>query len=612
MMRQMRDNTKWIMLITALAFAALMMFEWGMDASGRSGTQMTGGEVGRVNRQSVSYEEYINTYQSLYQQQQASYPGPIPSALNKQIEDAAWEQVVMQKLVASELARRGIRVTEREIVEAARYAPPPELAQQELFLTNGQFDLDKYHQFLASPAVDEQFLQGLEAYYRDILPRSKLYYQATAGAYVPDDELWRMWRDNRETATASFLSFDPEAMVPDDAVSVSDAEVRAYYQEHQDDFEQPARATVRLVTMNRLPTAEDTAAVRERARELREQILAGRDFGEVAAVESADDATAVEGGQMSVVRGAGTAPAFEEAAFAQPPGQVGEPVQTEDGFHLIQVDSRTGDTAQVAHILLPLERTRESENRLFARADSLEELTTDGNLQAAARRLGLEVRTTEVTPALPFVPGIGEAGEGLDWAFEEAETGEVSPVFETPSAYYALELVSRTEAGIQPLEQATPIIRAAVRADKKLARARDQVRERVDRIRAGETLEQVAAETGRQVQTAGPFTRAEFVPGLGRLNPAIGTAFGLPEGATSGVVEADRRLFILRVEERTTADREAWEEQKEMQRQQVAQALTQQRWEQFLGALRESADVVDLRAELERQNAAAAKAAATF
>jgi len=610
MMRQMRDNTKWIMLITALAFAALMMFEWGMDASGRSGTQMTGGEVGRVDGRSVSYEEYINTYQNLYQQQQASFPGPIPSALNKQIEDAAWEQVVMQKLVEAELARRGIRVTEREIVDAARYAPPPELAQQELFLTNGQFDLDKYHQFLASPAVDEQFLQGLEAYYRDILPRSKLYYQATAGAYVPDDELWRMWRDNRETATASFLGFDPEAMVPDDAISVSDAEVRAYYQEHQADFEQPARATVRLVTMNRLPTAEDTTAVRERARELREQIVAGRAFAEVAAVESADDATAAEGGRLSVVRGGGSAPAFEEAAFSQPVGQVGEPVKIGDGFHLIQVESRAGDTAQVAHILLPIERTRASENGLFARADSLEELTTDGDLQAAARQLGMEVRTTEVTPVLPFVPGIGEAGEGLDWVFEEGATGEVSPVFETPSSYYALELVSRTEAGIQPLEQATPIIRAAVRADKKLARARDQVRELVDRMRAGETLEQVAAETGRQVQTAGPFTRAEFVPGLGRLNPAIGTAFGLPEGATSGVVEADRRLFILRVEERTTADREAWDEQKEMQRQQVAQALTQQRWEQFLRALRESADVVDLRAELERQNAAAAAAAA--
>ena len=36
MMRQMRENTKWIMIITALAFTALMVFEWGMDATGQS------------------------------------------------------------------------------------------------------------------------------------------------------------------------------------------------------------------------------------------------------------------------------------------------------------------------------------------------------------------------------------------------------------------------------------------------------------------------------------------------------------------------------------------------------------------------------------------------
>jgi hypothetical protein len=51
MMRQMRENTKWIMLITALAFVALMVFEWGMDMTGRSGA-VAGGDIGRVNGES--------------------------------------------------------------------------------------------------------------------------------------------------------------------------------------------------------------------------------------------------------------------------------------------------------------------------------------------------------------------------------------------------------------------------------------------------------------------------------------------------------------------------------------------------------------------------------
>ena len=57
MMRQMREATKPIMLLAALAFVALMVFEWGMDMSGRSGGSV--GEIGSVNGQPVNYESYM-------------------------------------------------------------------------------------------------------------------------------------------------------------------------------------------------------------------------------------------------------------------------------------------------------------------------------------------------------------------------------------------------------------------------------------------------------------------------------------------------------------------------------------------------------------------------
>ena len=87
MMRQMRENTKWIMLVTALAFVALMVFEWGMDMTGRSGSAVAG-EMGRVNGESVSYEEWLAVYRNVYQQQQSAIDGPITSAMTRQIEDA--------------------------------------------------------------------------------------------------------------------------------------------------------------------------------------------------------------------------------------------------------------------------------------------------------------------------------------------------------------------------------------------------------------------------------------------------------------------------------------------------------------------------------------------
>jgi hypothetical protein len=44
----MRANMKWIMALTAVTFVGLMVFGWGMDITGRTGSDATGGELGRV------------------------------------------------------------------------------------------------------------------------------------------------------------------------------------------------------------------------------------------------------------------------------------------------------------------------------------------------------------------------------------------------------------------------------------------------------------------------------------------------------------------------------------------------------------------------------------
>ena len=173
MMRQLRQSTKWIMLATALAFVGLMVFEWGMDATGQSGGGL--GSLGRVNGVSVPYELYENTRQNLYSQIAASQEEPITSQQNREIEEQAWEEVVNQILISQELERRGIRVTDDEIRSAAQFSPPPALQQEPALQTDGVFDLQKYQSFLAGQSVE--FLITLEDYYRSVIPRGKLLRQ---------------------------------------------------------------------------------------------------------------------------------------------------------------------------------------------------------------------------------------------------------------------------------------------------------------------------------------------------------------------------------------------------------------------------------------------------
>lgn len=601
MMRQMRDNMKWIMLITAITFVGLMVFGWGMDITGRSNAATTGGELGRVNGEPILYQEWLTTYRNLYEQQQRSRPGEqISAGMVRQIENAAWDQLVMQKLVSQELRRRGIEVSEDEIRKAARFAPPPEMMDNELFKTNGQFDINKYHQYLSSPSVDANLLLQLEAYYRDVIPRSKLFYQVTSGAYMTEDQLWRIWRDGRETAKVRYITIDPETVVPDASVSVTAKEVKKYYDDHQDEFKRPASARVRYVVIDRAATAADSAAALNRARQARQTALTN--FDEAAKISS-DSGSAAQGGKLGKLRRGQTVPAFEQAAFSVPIGQVSEPVLTQFGYHIIKVDSRTNDEAEVRHVLIPITRSQENEDALLDRADSLQSLGQDGSLNEAAQKLGLRVREGELNDSTPFLPVVGQADDAAQWIFGDAEAGEVSDVFETPAVYYAVELVSKTPAGVIALKDARAAIEQKLKREKKLERAKEYARTVVDKIKGGQSLDQAAQASRLTVAEAGPFTRVEFVPGLGRANAAIGTAFGLKPNQVSGVVEAEGMLFIIQTLEKKEANRAEFDQQKTAARGRLTQALGEQRWNEFLAALKESAKIEDNREALRQAQA---------
>lgn len=594
MMRQMRENTKWIMLVTALAFFALMVFEWGMDASGRSGVGQ--GDVGSVNRTAISYEQWQTVRRNLFDQVQASTDDPITSAENREIDDAAFDEAVNQVLIQQELERRGIRVTDAEVRQAAQFSPPPSLRENSVFQTDGQFDLQKYQTYLAS--VDELTLLQLEAYYRDVIPRSKLMRQVSEGIYSTDGQLWEIWKDQNERASVRFVALNPSLMIADSAAMPSEREVNSYYRENREDFKIPARSAVKVVVLDKSPQVADTTAAEDRARALRQEILDGGDFAAVATRESSDDSTAPLGGDLGTFERGRMVPAFDTAVFEAPIGTITEPVQTQFGWHLIEVLDRSADSASARHILVPVELTDASELALFTIADSLETLIEDQSLDEAAAALGLEVQTADLTQDFPFVGGAGEIAEGADWAIEEAAPGDASPVFENQAAFYALELTNFTPEGYLSEEQAKASIEQILMQERKLELAAERASEALAGLPANASLDQLAAELGTEVQTSEPFTRNDFVPGLGRHNAAIGAAFGLEQGERSGLLTTATDAFVIEIVERVEADSVSWAGQKEAQRVFVSQQMAQRRLTEWLEGLRANANIVDQRDEV--------------
>ena len=220
MMRQMRDATKPIMILVAFAFIGLMVFTWGMDITGQSALGI--GDIGRVNGDAVTYDAWQAAYRNLYDQIQRSQEQPVTTQQNKEIEDAAFDEVVNQLLIGQELRRRGIRVTDQEIIQAAQLSPPADLRPQFTSEETGQFDITGYQAFLASLPPEQLML--LEAYYRDVIPRGKLLRQVSSGIYLSDAELWQLFRDNNEQVEVRFVALDPATRYEDSDFDISEAD----------------------------------------------------------------------------------------------------------------------------------------------------------------------------------------------------------------------------------------------------------------------------------------------------------------------------------------------------------------------------------------------------
>jgi peptidyl-prolyl cis-trans isomerase D len=417
---------------------------------------------------------------------------------------------------------------------------------------------------------------------------------------VPEAELWRQFQDQNDLAEIRYVPLNPATRYEDSAFPVDEGDVEAYYRDNQDEFQMPARASVEYVVIEKTPTASDTVASRANAVALRQRLVDGADFAELARTESADQATAAGGGGMGVVPRGREIGAVDSALFA--PGRTGllaQPVQSPFGFHIIEVMDRWGaDSVRARHILVPIARTDSSEVELLAQADSLEDLGEAMPLRAAAAVFGLTTQTTDITQEFPFVAGAGQISEGADWVFEEASPGDVSPVFETSTAFYALQLISSSPAGVLPIEQARETIESTLRFDLKMERAATEGQQLVDRVRGGGQLANVAAEMNLEVRLAGPFARNDFVPGIGRQNAVVGAAFGLPLGQLSDVVSTVNNRYVVEVISRTESDSTAWVAQLPQQRAQAVSQIQQQRLGEWLAALRANARVVDRRAEV--------------
>jgi peptidyl-prolyl cis-trans isomerase C len=181
---------------------------------------------------------------------------------------------------------------------------------------------------------------------------------------------------------------------------IEETALRKYYDEHKGEYEQ-VKASHVLVRFKGSPVplrqgqkelAEEEALAK--AQELRKKTVAGEDFAAIARAESDDAGSGANGGDLGTFKRGQMVPAFDQAAFSLPPGQISEPVKTQFGYHLIRVD---------AHNSKPFEEVKaEIENRMkpdMAKR-TVESIVSAGNVVYDDTYFG-----PAQAPAAPVQPG---------------------------------------------------------------------------------------------------------------------------------------------------------------------------------------------------------------
>ncbi len=595
MLKVLREKSKIFLWIVAVAFIGFMVAVWGMDLRS-SESMVAASTVGEVNGQAIDARDYEDAFRLLldnYRQQNQDRDAT--DDLQRELADQAWRNVVQRTVLMQEARRRGIKVTDDEIVTYIRRNPLDQFLQNPALMTDGRFDMQKYQQFLNDPRYD---LTALEDYVRSLLPLEKLRQEVAATISVTDAEVRERFLADEEKVQATYMLFSTRAF-RDTSVAVTDEEIQAHYTAHGDDFERPEQAVLSYVLFEKKPSEQDDQETKARAEEILEEAKTGTDFAELAQFSSEDAGSAAKGGDLGFFGRGAMVKEFEEAAFSAEPGQVVGPVKTQFGYHVIKVEEKRrneagGEEVRARHVLLKVEASGETMSAIRDAADEFARSASKEGFAEAAAAAGLTPTATAPFTNGDFVAGIGIFRRANAFAFTSPK-GATSPTLDGPRGYYVLAVEQRIPAGVPPLEE----IREQVRQQVFTARARDAARARANEalaaVRAGATFDEAVARFGAEKRETGLVARSATIVGIGRDTPFIHAAFALGPGEIAGVVEQNAGFYIARVETKVPADETLFAAKKDELRNAVFQEKMSARFSEFVEDLVETAKIEDRR-----------------
>ena len=564
-MTRMRDSMPVILFGLLIAFLVMIVFEWGMDYLGlRTGR---GDVIGSINGKKITYREFSELLKNYTDMQRKQDGSELSEAQLKQARDQVWQTILTQYLVEDEVKRLGIKVSDQELVTWVHGDNPPENLRRLFIDSTGQFNRNLYEQFLRNPnqflrdpeGSDQNYgtrwLAKFETSLRTQKQSEKLQSLMIASVRVTDGEVRQRFMEQKQTFSAAYCLFDANALVKDEEVALTDADMKEYYQDNLDQYRVEATRKVKYVLLAEKPSAADSSMQWKEIEDVAAKARSGANFVDLVYTYS------VKPDSGAFFRHGETSQEIEDSVFGAKQGSIVGPVLDRDGLHVMKVlEDRKSDKEYVraSHVLFSLNPTDDT-------------VATRKTVDSVARALRQGASFPELATKYSKDAGSAQRGGDLGWftrgrmtpAFEKAafaaKPGEIVGPVRTPFGLHLIKVRARDARELKLAHVSLKIEASPQTKNELFERARDFA------YNARETeFTKEAEQTGLQAREVQVQQKGGVIPGLG-IDEAISRwIFNAKVGTVSEPFTVTAGYAVVAVIEAKDAGVRPFDEVKEM------------------------------------------------
>ncbi|WP_255233316.1 SurA N-terminal domain-containing protein [Aliifodinibius salipaludis] len=587
-MDKMRKSTSVILWVLIFSFGVLWMLA---DTNMFDVIQQGPRTLGSVNGESISLEEYNNRLQYYTQQYSERTGNSMTPEVRAQYEQQSWNDLVNSRLLQDKMDDLGIHVTDQEVVDMITGPNPDPLIRQNFANEDGTIDRVALQSWAEAPE-NTQLLISIEQQMRQKRQQQKMNNYLQSSMDVSDYEVEQYYIRNNTRADVSFVRF-PYADVSNSEISVSEDDLREYYNNNQDKYERKESYRITYVSFDKTPTKEDTTRTFEEMNRLQSEF-----------VTAENDSLFFNRYQSDMEYSVKTANKDEIRELYQPVldvsvGKVTDVIQ--DGGRLFLLKKLDETANEVTFTVFGRDITADPIATIDARAETADDFSfyaQEDGFKGEAERRDLEISEAFATKGNNFISGIGQSQQIMRF-LESAYEGQISDPLELNEQFVVIKVNEITEAGVEPFEEVEDQIRTVVTNNKRKQQIVTNVE---DLISQNSDLKSIAEAAGKEVMTVESLAKSDAtIEGAGREPKVVGAIFGLNEGEQSPAIEGTSAAFVVQLDELYEADLDNLTAD---ERQRIRQQLRRQKNQAFMNTwieqLKKEADIEDNRAQLLR------------